>query len=60
VRLLPSLVTATLAAIPAVAGAQTADSLTAVDPIQGSLTMIFGGFAVVVVLAVTIASHQRP
>jgi c-di-GMP-related signal transduction protein len=31
-----------------------------IDPIQSSMTMILGAFSVVVVLAVTVASHQRP
>jgi hypothetical protein len=31
-----------------------------IDPIQSSMTMNLGAFSVVVVLAVTVASHQRP
>jgi hypothetical protein len=31
-----------------------------IDPIQSSMTMILCAFSVVVVLAVTVASHQRP
>jgi hypothetical protein len=31
-----------------------------IDPIQSSMTMILCSFSVIVVLAVTVASHQRP
>jgi hypothetical protein len=31
-----------------------------IDPIQSSMAVILSAFSVVVVLAVTVASHQRP
>lgn len=49
-----------LVATPVVARAADASSTLVLDPIQSSFATIFGAFGVVLVLAVTIASHQRP
>lgn len=57
---LPVFFCLSLVATPVVARAGDAAGTLILDPIQSSFATIFAAFGVVLVLAVTIASHQRP